>query len=151
MRKVFETLRKILHDRRGSPITEEALLIGLAIVIFTGILMLVSSIRKFMEDQYQKFSEQFSQTIMAYGFNETNIPDLGTYLKSWPALLEKMLSWLKIIFNYLVYATMFIGGIMILWGAIEWATGYNELSGKKTIVRGIVLVTLALAPILVNL
>lgn len=35
---------------------------------------------------------------------------------------------------------------MIVWGAIEWATGYNETSGKRNIIRGITLIILALAP-----
>ena len=54
------------------------------------------------------------------------------------------------IFTFLVYIAVFIGGIMIVWGAIEWATGYNETGGRKNIIRGVVLVILSMAPVLVS-
>jgi len=45
---------------------------------------------------------------------------------------------------------MFIGGIMIVWGVIEWATGYNETSGRRNIIRGVVLLLISLAPLLIQ-
>jgi len=149
--EIRKKLRKLIRDEKGSPVTEEALLIGLAIIIFTGILMLVANIRKFVEEQYEKLAEEFSQSIFPLGFNNTEIPDLGTYLSSWSSLGELIIRILKLVFSYLIYIAMFVGGIMILWGAIEWATGYNETSGKKTIIKGAVLVLLALAPMLATL
>ena len=145
-------IRNPISDENASPITEEALLIGLAIVIFAGLLMLVSSINQYVNKQYENLMKQLSQAILLsiylLDYNATDLPTLDTYIASWPLLLQKVLAWLKTFFNYIVYAALLIGGIMIVWGAIEWATGYNEAGGKKSIIRGTFLVLLALAPVI---
>ena len=79
--------------------------------------------------------------------NETSIED---YLNAWANLPSVAVNILRKVFLFLAYAAIFIGGIMIVWGAIEWATGYNELGGKKNIIRGVVLLLLALAPMYVS-
>lgn len=72
------------------------------------------------------------------------------YLRAWANLPEVAVTILRNIFLFLAYIALFIGSIMIVWGAIEWATGYNELGGRKNIVRGVVLILLALAPMYVT-
>ncbi|MEA2070136.1 MAG: hypothetical protein U9O98_02500 [Asgard group archaeon] len=37
-----------------------------------------------------------------------------------------------------------LGVILVLIGAIKWATGWDERSGKKTIVKGVVLIIFSL-------
>ena len=54
------------------------------------------------------------------------------YLRAWANLPEVAVTILRNIFLFLAYIALFIGSIMIVWGAIEWATGYNELGGRKT-------------------
>jgi len=82
------------------------------------------------------------------------MPDGGNYtiddfIHSWYELPNQAINWLNRIFLLMIYLAFFIGGIMIIWGAIEWATGYNEIGGKRNIIRGIVLVTIAIAPALI--
>jgi len=79
-----------------------------------------------------------------------NTTTFDDYLSAWsnlPIVAEKILSSM---FSILVYLAMFIGGIMIVWGAIEWATGYNETGGRRNIIRGAVLLILSLSPILIS-
>ena len=72
------------------------------------------------------------------------------YINAWANLPSVMMDILKRAFILLAYSAVFIGSIMVVWGAIEWATGYNELGGRKNIIRGVVLIILALAPMLVS-
>ena len=74
--------------------------------------------------------------------------DLEKILESWKKLPDLFVDILKSIFVYLVYIAFFIGAILIIWGIIEWATGWNELNGKRNIVRGVILVILSIAPTL---
>jgi len=83
---------------------------------------------------------------MPFSSNNTTIDD---FIVSWAELPNQILQWLHIIFLLFIYAAVFIGGIMIVWGAIEWATGYNDIGGRKNVVKGVVLIILALAPTLV--
>jgi len=69
------------------------------------------------------------------------------YLRAWSNLPDLVVSWIKQFFLFLAYVSLFVGGIMIIWGSIAWATGYDEHSGKKNIIRGIVLIVLSLAPV----
>ncbi|MHA1124901.1 MAG: hypothetical protein ACTSSB_02110 [Candidatus Heimdallarchaeota archaeon] len=45
---------------------------------------------------------------------------------------------------YLIALLFAIGIILAIVGAIKWATGWDERSGKKTIVKGLVLVAISL-------
>lgn len=79
-----------------------------------------------------------------------NTTSFEEYLSAWsnlPSIAEKLLTTM---FNFLVYVAMFIGGIMVIWGAIEWATGYNETGGRRNIIRGVILLILSLAPLLIS-
>ena len=79
-----------------------------------------------------------------------NTTSFEEYLSAWsnlPSIAEKILTTM---FNFLVYVAMFIGGIMVIWGAIEWATGYNETGGRRNIIRGVILLILSLAPLLIS-
>ena len=75
---------------------------------------------------------------------------LDDYLSSWSNLPKLAEAIIENIFMFLVYIAVFIGSIMIVWGAIEWATGYNENGGRKNIIRGVVLVIISMAPVLVS-
>lgn len=79
-----------------------------------------------------------------------NSSSLEEYLRAWANLPDVAVNILNKIFLFLAYAAIFIGGIMVVWGAIEWATGYNELGGRKNIIRGVILIILALAPMIVT-
>ena len=45
---------------------------------------------------------------------------------------------------YLIVLVFALGIILAIIGAIKWATGWDERSGKKTIVKGLVLVAISL-------
>ncbi len=80
-------------------------------------------------------------------FNNTYT--IEDYFRAWSELPDRIIEWLKLAFLVIIYVAVFVGGIMIVWGAIEWATGYNEMDGRRNIIRGIVLLVIALAPALV--
>ncbi len=144
---MFRRSRKPLLDETGSPMVEEGLLIGLAIMIFIAILAIISDLLKWINDLYQQISNNPS-LLFSLPFQivlETNTT-LDDYINSWTKLPIKAIEWLKEIFTIIVYMAGIIGGIMIVWGAIEWATGYDDSRGKKNIIRGAVLMLIALAP-----
>ncbi len=131
----------------GSPMIEEGLLIALAIIVFIAILTLVSNILSWVDELYQEINNSGAIQITPFVLT-TNIT-IDDYIRSWAELPDQAIFWLREIFLFLIYAAVFIGGIMIVWGAIEWATGYNDTSGKRNIIRGVILMILALAPALV--
>ena len=45
---------------------------------------------------------------------------------------------------FLIAICFALGVILAIIGAIKWATGWDERNGKKTIVKGIVLIALSL-------
>ncbi len=45
---------------------------------------------------------------------------------------------------FLIAICFAIGVILAIVGAIQWATGWDERGGKKTVVKGIVLISLSL-------
>lgn len=45
----------------------------------------------------------------------------------------------------IVHMILFIGILLIMWGALEWLSGWNEISGKKNVIRGVALLLLASA------
>lgn len=148
---MFKTNRKkIILDDTGSPMVEEGLLIGLAIMIFIAILSIISDLLRWINDLYQQISnnpELFFAHI-CFGLLQSNAT-LDDYIDSWTKLPTKAIEWLKQIFTLIVYMGGIIGGIMIVWGAIEWATGYDDNRGKKNIIRGAILMIIALAPAIV--
>jgi len=142
------TIRKSpLFTDEGSPMIEEGLLIALAIIVFIALLTLVSNILSWVDELYQEINNSGAIQLTPFVLT-TNIP-IDDYIRSWAELPDQAIFWLREIFLFLIYAAVFIGGIMIVWGAIEWATGYNDTGGKRNIIRGIILMILALAPALV--
>lgn len=79
--------------------------------------------------------------------NTTTFEDYVSAWSNLPEVAEKILAYM---FSILVYMAMFIGGIMIVWGAIEWATGYNEVGGRRNIIRGATLLILSLSPLIIS-
>lgn len=45
---------------------------------------------------------------------------------------------------YLIMLCFAIGVILCIVGALQWATGWDDRSGKKTIVKGVILVAISL-------
>ncbi|NHJ85040.1 MAG: hypothetical protein FK734_06230 [Asgard group archaeon] len=45
---------------------------------------------------------------------------------------------------FLIMICFAIGIVLVVVGAIKWATGWDDRSGKKTIVKGIVLIAISL-------
>nr|NIQ07719.1 hypothetical protein [Candidatus Korarchaeota archaeon]NIU82447.1 hypothetical protein [Candidatus Thorarchaeota archaeon]NIW12899.1 hypothetical protein [Candidatus Thorarchaeota archaeon]NIW53385.1 hypothetical protein [Candidatus Korarchaeota archaeon] len=55
--------------------------------------------------------------------------------------------WLRKALIYMVSIGVFIGGVMVVWGAIQWATNYGRSGiGRDQIIKGIALIVLSLAP-----
>jgi hypothetical protein len=62
-------------------------------------------------------------------------------LKDIPGHLDTII---KNAIAYLIVLVFALGIILAIVGAIKWATGWDERSGKKTIVKGLVLVAISL-------
>jgi len=62
-------------------------------------------------------------------------------LKDIPGHLDTII---KNAIAYLIVLLFALGIILAIVGAIKWATGWDERSGKKTIVKGLVLVAISL-------
>ncbi|MHA1923074.1 MAG: hypothetical protein ACTSVP_08405 [Candidatus Heimdallarchaeota archaeon] len=62
-------------------------------------------------------------------------------LKDIPSHLDTII---KNAIAYLIVLLFALGIILAIVGAIKWATGWDERSGKKTIVKGLVLVAISL-------
>ena len=45
---------------------------------------------------------------------------------------------------FLILICFAIGVVLAIVGAIQWATGWDERAGKKTVVKGIVLIAISL-------
>ena len=71
---------------------------------------------------------------------EEKLEEVTKTLKELPSYLIGLLT--EAIF-FLIYATLFFGLFLILWGIIEWATGWNEFNGKRNVVRGVILLAIA--------
>ena len=58
MKKSSNTLRKLRKDKRGSPLIEEGILIGLALFAFVLLVAIVSDILGFTQNIFQEVSEK---------------------------------------------------------------------------------------------
>jgi len=86
--------------------------------------------------------------VLSSGTSE-NSSDVNEILESWRRLPDYFVYILKKAFLFLVYVTFFVGSFLLAWGLLEWLSGWNELNGKRNVIRGIVLIIVALAPSLV--
>jgi len=84
------------------------------------------------------------------GTTATNTNEVDDIIRSWKSLPAYFLSILQKAFLFLVYTAMFLGAFMIIWGIIEWMSGWNEHSGKRNVVRGIILLVVSMAPSIVH-
>ncbi|MFW9924810.1 MAG: hypothetical protein ACFFDW_16130 [Candidatus Thorarchaeota archaeon] len=75
----------------------------------------------------------FSRDMRLTGIMD-NISDIPNNLKT---ILSNAIA-------YLIMLCFAIGVILCVVGAIQWATGWDERAGKKTIVKGVVLIALSL-------
>jgi len=73
-------------------------------------------------------------------FSQSIVNDL---LEKFLSLPQTIVLFIVEIILLLIYITMFIGLLLIVWGALEWLSGWNEISGKKNIIRGAALLLLA--------
>ena len=87
---------------------------------------------------------------IANGTITTSSTEVDEIIRSWKSLPAYFLSILQKAFLFLVYAAMFLGAFMIIWGVIEWMSGWNEHSGKRNVVRGIILLVVSMAPTIVR-
>jgi magnesium-transporting ATPase (P-type) len=71
----------------------------------------------------------------------TDSSDLLERLEDIPNNLNRILS---NAIAFLLAICFTVGIILIIVGSIQWATGWDNREGKKTVVRGIVLITLSL-------
>ena len=72
--------------------------------------------------------------------SKEHLLDIVAKLKSVPVYLVEII--VRVIM-FLIYLTMFFGLLLLVWGIIEWTTGWNEHNGKRNIVRGIILLTIS--------
>jgi len=70
--------------------------------------------------------------------------DVEHIISSLKSLPSKLITILKKAIQFLLYASIFLGVFLVLLGIIEWTTGWNEYNGKRNIVRGIILLAIAL-------
>lgn len=67
-------------------------------------------------------------------------------IESWFRLPKLIKSWFRKALLYMVSIGVFIGGIMVIWGAIQWATDYGPNRGRSKIIKGVALIVISLAP-----
>lgn len=70
-------------------------------------------------------------------------------IESWFKLPKLIKLWFKKALLFMVSLGVFIGGIMVIWGAIKWATNYGR-GGKEIVIKGIALIIISLAPSLIG-
>lgn len=75
---------------------------------------------------------------------------IDRYLSAWSRLPDLIVSWLRKIIAVVLHIALLVGVILIVWGAIEWATALQPREGRRKIVRGVALIVLSLAPVLVG-
>lgn len=73
--------------------------------------------------------------------SDWHLNDFLDSLKDIPSHLDTII---KNAIVYLIVLVFALGIILAIIGAIKWATGWDERSGKKTIVKGLVLVAISL-------
>ena len=81
---------------------------------------------------------------MDFRLNPNNQFDLNSILdniKDIPSHIERILS---NAIAFLVAICFSLGLILAIVGIIQWATGWDERSGKKTVVKGLVLIAISL-------
>lgn len=71
-------------------------------------------------------------------------------INSWFQLPGLVKTWFKQALLFMVSIGVFIGGIMVIWGSIQWATDYGR-GGRDQIIKGIALIIISLAPSLLTL
>lgn len=67
-------------------------------------------------------------------------------IESWFKLPKLIKKWFRQALLYMVSIGVFLGGIMVIWGAIQWATDYGPSRGRSKIIKGISLIVISLAP-----
>lgn len=88
--------------------------------------------------------------VIEYLYNiQSENDDVYEIIDSWKKLPGLFLNIIKQAFLYLVYLAFFIGAFLLIIGILEWMSGWNEMSGKKNVIRGIILMLVALAPVIV--
>ena len=88
---------------------------------------------------------QFSSTTV----EEDNSEHLMNIIHSLSNLPSRLLDIIVEVIIFLIYLTMFFGILLLIWGIIEWSTGWNEHGGKRNVIRGIIL--LAISSVLIGL
>jgi len=75
--------------------------------------------------------------------------EIHEIIDSWKELPRLFLDIIKQAFLYIVYITFFIGALLLIIGVLEWMSGWNEIAGKKNIIRGVILIIVSTAPMIV--
>lgn len=44
---------------------------------------------------------------------------------------------------FMLYLFLFIGLLLIIWGLLEWLSGWNETSGKRNFIKGVIMTLIA--------
>ena len=81
---------------------------------------------------------------MDFRIQSSNFYDINSILdniKDIPSHIERILS---NAIAFLVAICFSLGLILAIVGIIQWATGWDERAGKKTVVKGIVLIGISL-------
>ncbi len=76
--------------------------------------------------------------------NRLEILDSSSFLDSLKDIPNNFATIFSNAVAFLITICFALGVILAIIGAIKWATGWDERSGKKTIVKGIVLIALSL-------
>ena len=81
---------------------------------------------------------------MTWRYNLVSDIHLNGFLDSLKDIPGHLDTIIKNAIAYLIVLLFALGIILAIIGAIKWATGWDERSGKKTIVKGLVLVAISL-------
>ena len=62
-----------------------------------------------------------------------------TLIDKWSQIPSRIVNIILSVIFLILYLAMFVAFLLIVWGAVQWISGWNEVAGKKNIVRGVVL------------
>ena len=93
-----------------------------------------------MKNHLQTLNYLLNNTIRILDSESDSIDNIIRNLLNLPEVINAtIIRAILLILNILV----FVGLLLIVWGILEWLSGWNEHSGKRNIIRGIILLILA--------
>ncbi|MCR8433084.1 MAG: hypothetical protein QXH55_00495 [Candidatus Korarchaeota archaeon] len=59
-------------------------------------------------------------------------------------LPNALMSFIAGVILFMLYLLLFVGILVTIWGILEWLSGWNETSGKRNLIKGTLLILIAI-------